>query len=471
MGKGILPTYPIFLIGLLQADASPSPATQSAGSYGHILESLITARLAEVSTRSTDVGLMYTYTSRIAYFLFKKDRNFLSPRELSELHVEYCTAYRMNLPEAPIIADLMKARILRKEGDSYGFIYKGCYCYFVARYFSENLASNESDLREQLNQITDRLAWEDYTNIVMFFLYLTRDQKVIDRLLANAGKIYAECEPSDLENDVQFVNRLMKERPKRLLLPSTDIDENRDQYRRQQDESEGGTDDTNQIAPSQRVPYAPELDEILKITIALQSLRIMGQVLRNFPGVLTAQPKLQLAEASYLLGLRTLRRLLTLAEEQLEELRASFGQIFKNKHPLSTQEEIEDSADQKLIWLTGAASYGLIKRICNSIGLQDLELTFEEVREKLGEKTSVRLIDLAIQLEYFREAPEADIFDCEKDLQKNWFSYKLLRDLVAEFLYLHNTDTQVFQRMGELFRIDTSNPRFLLNKAVGASDK
>jgi hypothetical protein len=469
IGKGILPTYPMFLVALLQADASPSQATQSAGSYGHILESLITARLAEVSTRSTDIGLMYTYASRIAYFLFKKDRLFLSPKEIGELHEQYCLAYKMKLSESRIIADLVNARIICKEGDCYRFAYKGCYCYFVARYFSENLDSNKSELRSELNDITDRLGWEDFTNIVMFFLYLKRDAEIIERLLANAGKIYEEWTPSDLENDVQFVNKLLKEKPKKLLLPSTNIETNRDQYRSQQDER-NELESKIESAPNQRVPYDRGLNEIVKICIALQNLRVMGQVLRNFPGVLTAEPKYRLAEASYLLGLRTLRRLLALAEQQLEEFRAAFAQVFKERHPLATEEEMETSADQQLIWLTGAVSYGMIKRICSSIGLQDLELTFEEVRKRLGGKTSVRLVDLAIQLEYFREAPEAEIYDLEKDVQKNLFSYKILRDLVAEFLYLHNTDTQVFQRLGKLFQIAARNPQFLLNKAVGTDE-
>lgn len=467
IGKGILPTFRIFLIGLLQADASPTPTAQSAGSYGHILESLITARLAEVSSRSTDVGLLYTYASRIAYSIFKKDREFLSSKEINEIHQQYCDVYQMVVSETKIIADLIKAKILRKDSDCYRFAYKGCYCYFVARYFEENLSSHGLELRSELNAMTDRLAWEDFTNIVMFFLYLTRDPQIIDRLLANAAKIYQEWEPSDLDTDVQFVNKLLKEKPKQLLLPSTDVEANRDQYRSQQDQAQNGIAPQSESKADQRLPYGPDLSEITKITIALQNIRVMGQVLRNFPGVLTAEPKYRLAEASYLLGLRTLKRLLVLAEQHLEELRLAFAQIFKEQHPLATSEEMETSADQKLIWLTGAASYGMIKKVCSSIGLQDLELTFEQVRNSLGDKTSVRLIDLAIQLEYFREAPEAEIFDLEKEVGGNLFAYKILRDLVSEFLYLHNTDTQVLQRLGSLFEIEAKNPKFLLNKAVG----
>jgi hypothetical protein len=261
---------------------------------------------------------------------------------------------------------------------------------------------------------------------------------------------------------------LLTDKPNKLILPSTDITTNRDQFRTEQDAAEFQKE--NESLQTQRVSYDSALSEITKINISLQSLRVMGQVLRNFPGVLTAEPKYRLAEASYLLGLRTLRRLLELAQSQLEELRAAFGQTFKEKHPLATQNEVERSADETLIWLTGAASYGVIKRICRSIGLQDLELTFQEVLEKHGNRPSVRLVDLSIKLEHFRNAPETDINDLEKALRRNLFSYKILRQLVAEYLYLYNTDRVLAQKLGEQFDIKVSDPRYLLNKAVGSDE-
>jgi hypothetical protein len=449
-------------------DTAPGSATQNAGSYGHILESLITSRMADVSARSTDIGTMYTYVSRIGYAMFKLDRRFLSAKEVSELHSQYCLAYKMNLPEVRVVADLVEAKILIKDGDSFRFRYRGCYCYFVARYFSENLGSKDPTLRAELNEITDKLVWDDYTNILMFFLYLTKDADIIERLLSNASNIYRECEPCDLENDVAFVNKLLTEKPNKLVLPSTNIASNRDQFRREQDA--GGFQDESETLQTQRVPYDSGLSEIIKINISLQSLRVMGQVLRNFPGVLTAEPKYRLAEASYLLGLRTLRRLLELAQSQMEALRTAFAQTFKDKHPLATQEEVEKSADETLIWLTGAVSYGIIKKICRSIGLQDLELTFQEVLEKHGNRPSVQLVDLSIKLEHFRDAPEADISDLEKGLRRNLFSYKILRQLVAEYLYLYNTDRILGQKLGDLFEIKVSDPRFLLNKAVGSGE-
>jgi len=469
--KGVLPTFPIFIIGLLQADvSSSSTASRNAGAYGHIVELIITDRLTLVSKSVADIGTMYTYLSRIAYCMFKKDRPFLSGKEISDVHFEYCTVYEMRLSETQMIANLTEAKIIRKEGDSYRFAYKGLYCYSVARYLFENMEQNESSLRSELDDMTDRLAWEDYTNIVMFYLYLSRDSRTIDRLLANAANIYAECQPATLDADVTFVNRLIKEKPQKLCLPGSDISANRDEYRTRQDSIQESEPSQSFPAPNNRVPYEPTLQELVKIAIALQTLRVMGQVLRNFPGVLPKGPKRRLTEQSYLLGLRLLRRVLDLAQHNMQDLRIGFAEVLKEADPFRTQEELAEGADQTLIWLTGAAAYGVIKRISRSVGLKDLELTFEEVRKGLGGLTSVKLVHLSILLEYFRDVPKSEIYELEKDLRKNHFSYKILRDLVSEFLYLRNTDYRLSQEMGQLFDIETSQPAYLLNKAVGVDE-
>jgi hypothetical protein len=152
----------------------------------------------------------------------------------------------------------------------------------------------------------------------------------------------------------------------------------------------------------------------------------------------------------------------------MQELRTNFAEILKEADPFLTQERLAEGADQALIWLTGAATYGVIKRICRSVGLRDLELTFEEVRKARGTLTSVKLVHLSILLEHFRDVPKSEIYELERSLRKNHFSYKVLRDLVSEFLYLRNTDFRLSQEMGELFEIETSKPKYLLNKAAGA---
>ncbi len=74
-------------------------------------------------------------------------------------------------------------------------------------------------MRQELNDITDKLIYEDYTYIVMFYLYLSRDHELIERLLTNASAIYATTKPSYLQDDVSFINKLITEKPAKVLLP------------------------------------------------------------------------------------------------------------------------------------------------------------------------------------------------------------------------------------------------------------
>jgi len=106
----------------------------------------------------------------------------------------------------------------------------------------------------------------------------------------------------------------------------------------------------------------------------------------------------------------------------------------------------------------------MIKRVSRAVGLQDLQPTFAEVLRQHGERVSVQLIDLAIKLDHFNNSPEAQIFDVERSLRKKHFSYSILRNLVYEHLMLRTMDTLVLQRLGDLFDIKSTSPRFFLQK-------
>ncbi len=45
---------------------------------------------------------------------------------------------------AKMLGELEQAQIISRDGDIVRFKYRACYCYFVAKYFQENLAAEES---------------------------------------------------------------------------------------------------------------------------------------------------------------------------------------------------------------------------------------------------------------------------------------------------------------------------------------
>src|SRR5207247_2977702 len=141
----------------------------------------------------------------------------------------------------------------------------------------------------------DRLYYEEYVSILLFVVYFTRDTQLIQHIVDNANKMYRAHAPCDFENDVDFINRLYKEAPK-MILPSSDAQDHRREHRQQLDEAERLLGSTER---SEKIKYDESLEDIIKVNVALKTLQLMGQVLRNFPGSLRSELKIKITAASY----------------------------------------------------------------------------------------------------------------------------------------------------------------------------
>ena len=469
--QNLLPSYPVIILTLLQADDTDI-ANSNAGSYGHIYEALLTKKLGEGSSKATDIGTKYTYISYIAYTLFSDDKTTFSLYEFGQMHMSYCKRFDSVLDRDTILRELIRAHIFVNDCGVLRFKYSYCLYYFVARYFKENIA-DEPVLRKEIEAIADRVSSEEYANIIIFFIYLTNDRAIIEHILANARQIYREFEPSDLQEDVGFVNKLIKGTLPKLELPVGDVDKHREEFRERQDRDESASYKSS-LQNWGRVKYEDAPSNLLKINIALKHLRILGQVLRNFPGVLRGDVKLELAKESYLLGLRVLRSLLESAGANIEELRQYYEYIIKEQKALEgdeysgdASEGVEFATDQRLINILHGVAYGLIRKISYSIGHEDLQLTYKRVRDALGgDKPSIRLTDITIQLDHFRHPSEADLKELAVMFQRNPFAYGLLRQVVGDYLYADCTNQQRLQTFAGIMKIDIKGPGYLINKRV-----
>ncbi len=469
--KNFLPSFPFVVLTLLQADGTQA-GNANLGSYGHLYELLITRRLGESSDKLTDLGTKYTYISRLAYFMFTADKGQISSAEMEAVHEQYCQDYGQRLDLSKMLRELVQAQIIASDSGTIRFKYRACYCYFVAKYFQENLAGDEKPLREQLLMIADRVYFDDYANIIIFFVFLTKDPAIIKEIVDNANRIYAELKPCNFTSDVEFFNTLLKETPKKLV-ETTNTSENREEFRRSQDEEEARL----AMSPAHRankIVYDRNLADIQKVSMAFTNLRILGHILRNFTGVLRKEPKKQLAHASYSVALRVMKRVVDLIMENVDTFRLQLAEVVKLEHAVKAKDEydlvseddLKRRADEALISLTRGVGYSILKRVSVNLGSEDLAITYDDIKKGWGtDDEAVRLIDLAIKLDHFKEAPKAEIEELSRRFAKNPYSFTVLQDLVAEYLYLNVSDQISQQKIGALVDIDvTGRPSFLLNK-------
>ena len=463
LNRNLLPPYPVNILTLLQTyDAGAGSHNGGLGSYGQVYEALITARLVKVSVKSIDIGTKITFLARFAWRLFSTRQRCLNESEWADLGAQYYKEYKTRVDAEQLRSSCIAAAIITEDVCGYKFTYGYAYCYFVAKYFQENLADLDDpkareDLFSQLKGLSERVYNQNNANIVIFYVFLTRDRSLINHVLANAKNIFADMAEFDFDSHLQFLNRVIQPlRP--LHLPEGRPDVNQQAYDQQRDER------GEQIEPSGDpaigdVLYSPELPFEQKLIIGIRYLTLMGQILRNFPGSLKADTKLELAFESYSLGLRILSAVFALAQRDSEAMVKDIAELLRNKMAFSgTERELLTRAELILAELLREITFSLLKRVSHAIGLRELEATYDEVADLRDNSLSSRLIHLSIRLDHFERFPKDEIEKLAEELDRNVFSYQALRDLVLNHLYLFPRDYGIQQWAGSVLNMKVDLP-------------
>lgn len=313
-------------------------------------------------------------------------------------------------------------------------------------------------MKDQVNHMTDRVYFEPYANILVFYLYLTKDIAVIERIRNNAKNIYAHVQPATLESDIDGLNLLYNDHRPSLSLPESSIEENREAAKQQLDDME----QARQAAGNgERLVYSDELDELVKLNIALKTIYILGQVLRNFPGSLKGEVKTQIAEECYLLGLRVLGFVFTAVRENAEELRTYFARLMAERQPALTSGAITATADQAIQSIVELWGFAMIKTISHAVGMEELEETYKQVLALHSERLSIQIIDATIKLDHFGVFPSAQVDKLHKRVERNHIAYCILRQVIANHLYLFRTSHSVRQKYTQKFSLQPATGRLV----------
>jgi hypothetical protein len=245
------------------------------------------------------------------------------------------------------------------------------------------------------------------------------------------------------------------------------IEAHREEYYKKADASEetGGV----RITLDAKVTYSEQLSDIHKANIAFKTLQVLGQILRSSAQVMEGDLKLEIATECYLLGLRTLRALLRLVEDNVDDLRLYFSALIKERAAFLdeeyeiTEEKLLKWTDEGVIWLTQGCAFAVIKKISYAVGHHSLGETYERILESHGKNLGIAMSDLCVKLDHFYTVPEYEINIIRDRVVRNRFSYSVLRSIVIDHLYLRRIDVRVQQKLGSMFDIENvTKPKLLL---------
>lgn len=457
LGKNVLPHFPVTILTLLQMLEGKDTTNTANGAYGYMYEVLLKSALAKVNP--SDVDEKITYISGIGYTMFRSKQPVLTEEEMRDVHAEYCNRYDMVRDFSKMMADLTAADVLVETNNYYRFKYPYEYYYSVAKYFH----SHASALQTELKTAADYIYGEANANVLIFYVYLTKDECLIRHIIKNAQMIYGNHAPCDMQEDVAFLNKLAKEIPPPLVLEIKEASANRDEHNRRQDAAE------EQLTPASpqgetEIKYDDKLQEFIKITIAFKTLQVLGQVLRNFTGSLEGPLKLEITRECYALGMRTLAAILNLASGDIEGMRQYLGSLIAERSGVTDTKELASKADEAIVWLGTAFGFGAVKRVSYAVGHSDLTNTYQKLLERNGDLATA-IIDATIKLDHFERLPVKELEKLEPKIRDNHYAYTVMRDIVVDHVYLYNVDAPTLQRLGAKWKISVNRPKLLDNRS------
>ncbi len=440
LGRSYLPSFPIYVLSFLQALDAGTPIAADAGTYGSLYEVLITGNLASTKSKKFNLDTRRTYLSEMAYWMFCEGKTQFSDAEWSVFHDSYRQKYKSNATRKDLKEELVRARMLVELDELFKFRHPYYYHYFVARHLQNNLhsESNSTVVREQVLSLCDQLDKEEQANICLFLTHLSKDPFILNAILERASKIFSEYAPADFRDDLAFLKGLSEQLPA-VTLTEADYTERKEQRLRDLDQAKDA--EMEGTAMTQEA-----LDVVNRFKLAVRTLEVLGQIVKNFHGSLVAEDKRRVVQECYLLGLRSIAMVLSTVSTHSTEFVQWYAEKVREAHPdLVVRADIEAKIGQSIFQLVEIGCFGMLKRISHAVGHSDLEATYEEILN-VNPTPAMRLVDVSVKLDTV-SISQWDAKRTKKSLMGNLLCESLLNRLAVYYFYIFPSKQSVRQRV------------------------
>ncbi len=458
IGKNFIPSFPFYILGMLQSlENSHSINTHNYSQHGFYYQLLIDNSLNSAVKNTSDISFYIQYITEFCYHLFVNKQKEICLDDFIIFDKEY--KYTKNLPYKTILETFKMAKIFDVQDGVLKISHRYIYYFFVAKYFANNINKKEKLIKTSISKMCQRLYQEEFSNIIMFLTHLSPEEFIIEELLRNAKEIFANTPIAEMGKDLQGINELITELPAQILenIKAKEAREKELNFNDEIKKTETENIEAEYITNEYNLDEGLDtIDEISKITNAIKTIEILGQVAKKYWGQLEPKVLYLLTETAYFLTLRTLNNYFNFIKDNqaplIQEISNLIDKKFiKDSFPIDRNiEKLASSFVFKLCFLT---SFGLIRKVSNSIGNYNLSDVISNIL-KQNNHISIHLIDLSIKLDFYKKFPIEEIQGLAEKLKNNKLGFLVLRNLVINYLYLFNVEVKRKQQLCTLLKIE-----------------
>ncbi|WP_426276339.1 metallophosphoesterase [Chryseobacterium sp. S-02] len=427
VGKNLVPAYPLYILTILQATELFPTQNFEHSTLGHYYDVLIKSALGKVLTKNGDIEKYYTYLAELSNKMYENDNKFLVESDFIDFHKIHVKEYGLSQNGfIEIERNLINTDIITLHKETYKFKYDYIYYYFLGKYLSDNI--EDPDIQDKVIKLANTLDNTDNANTYLFLAHHSKSEFVINTISEIAKNIFKDEKIVNFSEDIKEINELANTASEVITLNiSKSYSEHKMDELEHLDEIDNDYDSFNSKDASNIIDYISEINKSFK------TIEILGLILKNRYASIKSQPKLDIAQETYFLGLRATSSIFKTFSGSEEFIKDEIINLIIKDKSLSKSEK-EGLAKKVIFNMYYMTAYSVIKRISNSLATKDLAVTFEEIRNKHKDNNAINLIDISNKLEYSTNFPFEDIDRLKSQFKNNQFPFYLLKRLSLNYL-------------------------------------
>lgn len=442
IGNRLMPSYPIFVLTILQSLDNQIFQDFSQTSYAHCYHALITAGLVKEGLTEHLNGY-FNLLKELSFYLFDNKRDFFTVPDFETFFVKFKKTYLTPHNSSQILKNLTNANILKFDDEYYVFSYKYIFYFLVAQKIADDIDKYESLIYDLCNNIH----LEKNANILIFLTHYTKAQTLLENIIFASNLPFEKIAPITLETTdpfsvfiYQFIQEIQGE-----MVQIEDRNPN-DEFKNEQKEKdnlERKQNNGNTIEDDYKMPQ-----EVVEINQALQTIKILGQIVKNQSGNFERNKLIELTETAYRSTFRLINFFTEIFKSEkdsiidaicddLEEKKKddiAFGDFIRK----IDREEIKKQTTKFLQFMSYGICIDGFTNLMFSVGAQGIDELYNSVSEKIG-TSAAKIVTFAIK-SYYGSINVRDLKKLFEEVEDNYTAKNILRFFVKKHIYTNHID-------------------------------
>lgn len=460
-GKGIMPSFPFFILSLLAAQDIQKPLDSEITSQGHCYQALIYLYLRKQGVKNDQIDIYTNFLTELAYFIYESKGNGLANEDFYNFLDEYKEKFNLPISTSEIVQTLSKMNICKFDSlNQFNFCYSYIYYFFVAKFLSEHLELK----KEIINKILSNLHKDENAYITVFIAHHTKSNYLLDELLLNAEILFEKHLPATLDTEeVSFFDKHEDEIVK-AILPSFGHNsvEERKKILEEKTRHEEARKDGNEYVENNLDEESNEL--VTNLRLSIKTVEVMGLIIKNRSGSLDKKKIEYIYEQGMKVYLRIIKSFINLIrEEKIEKEFIDFlieriNKAIEEKEVNNKQLSIDkiEKLVRKIYWnLNFGVLHGFTTKAIHSLGSSNLLNISQAVSENLR-TPSAFIINHGIRMWYGKNLRLDEIETRLRDADFSRTAQNLMKFKIVEHCRLHNIEFKDLQKIEQKLHIPTT---------------